>query len=259
MSYGNLISATRGETVSNEVLGSGDPTQAFQSFKLKKNPLTWIDDPSGFKGRRSTLSVRVNGILWTEVPSFFGRTPQDEVYIIRQNEDNASVVTFGDGITGARLPRGVGNITATYRFGAGAAKPPANSITQIARAVPGMRQVANPVAAGGGSDADSADDLRKHNAPTSSLLLGRAVSLADFEALAREFGGVINAHADVGLGWPNATRCRQDLVISDGGSIADALRNYLLGQSDPNVPLEADGGGGRGKVSACGSRGRPQP
>jgi hypothetical protein len=28
----------RGETVSNEVLGSGDPSQAFQSFKLKKNP-----------------------------------------------------------------------------------------------------------------------------------------------------------------------------------------------------------------------------
>ena len=28
--------------------------------------------------------------------------------------------------------------------------------------------------------------------------------------------------------------------ISDGGSIADALRSYLLGQSDPNVPLEAE-------------------
>jgi predicted phage baseplate assembly protein len=236
--YGNLISATRGETVSNEVLGSGDPTQAFQSFKLKKSPLTWLDDPSGFNGRRSTLSVRVNGILWTEVPSFFGRAPEDEVYIVRQNEEKVSIVTFGDGATGARLPRGVGNITATYRHGAGAAKPPANSITQIARAVTGLRQVANPVAAGGGSDADSTDDLRS-NAPTSSLLLGRAVSLADFEALAREFGGVINAHAS----WAWDGRMQRALVkisfISDGGSIAEALRNYLLGQSDPNVPLEA--------------------
>ena len=102
----------------------------------------------------------------------------------------------------------------------------------------GLRQVANPVAAGGGSDADSADDLRS-NAPTSSLLLGRAVSLADFEALAREFGGVINAHAT--WGWDG--RMQRAVVkisfISDGGSIADSLRNYLLGQSDPNVPLEA--------------------
>jgi hypothetical protein len=237
--YGNLISATRGETVSNEVLGSGDPTQAFQSFKLKKNPLTWLDDPSGFNGRRSTLSVRVNGILWTEVPSFFGRGPQDEVYTIRQNEANESIITFGDGFTGARLPRGVGNVTATYRNGSGAAKPPANSITQIARAVPGLRQVANPVGAGGGSDADSVDDLRS-NAPASSLLLGRAVSLADFEALAREFGGVINVQAT----WAWDGRMQRAVVkiwlISDGGSIVEAVRNYLLGQSDPNVPLEAD-------------------
>jgi hypothetical protein len=237
--YGNLITATRGETVPNEVLGSGEPTQAFQSFKLKKSPLTWLDDPSGFNGRRSTLSVRVNGILWTEVPSFYGKGPQDEVYIIRQNEDNASIVTFGDGATGARLPRGVGNITATYRHGAGAAKPPASSIIQIARAVSGLRQVVNPVAAGGGSDADSVSDLRS-NAPTSSLLLGRAVSLADFEALSREFGGVINARAS----WTWDGRMQRAVVkiwfISDGGSIADALRSYLLGQSDPNVPLEAE-------------------
>ncbi len=237
--YGNLIPATRGETVPNEVLGSGDPSQAFQSFKLKKSPLTWLDDPSGFNGRRSTLSVRVNGILWTGVPSFFGMGPQDEVYIIRQNEDNASIVAFGDGTTGARLPRGVGNITATYRHGAGAAKPPANSITQIARAVSGLRQFVNPVPAGGGSDADSAGDLRS-NAPASSLILGRAVSLADFEALAREFGGVINARAT----WAWDGRMQRAVVkiwfISDGGSIADALRSYLLGQSDPNVPLETE-------------------
>ncbi|HEY5704606.1 MAG TPA: putative baseplate assembly protein [Terrimicrobiaceae bacterium] len=236
--YGNLIAATRGETVPNEVLGNGDPTQAFQSFKLKKSPLTWLDDPSGFNGRRSTLSVRVNGILWTEVPSFYGMGPQDEVYIIRQNEENVSVVTFGDGVTGARLPRGAGNVTAAYRFGAGAAKPPANSITQIARAVSGLRQVVNPVAAGGGSDADSPEDLRG-NASASSLLLGRAVSLADFEALAREFGGVINAHAT--WGWDG--RMQRAVVkiwfISDGGSIEDDLRSYLLGQSDPTVPLEA--------------------
>jgi predicted phage baseplate assembly protein len=237
--YGNLITATRGETVSNEVLGSGDPSEAFQTFTLKKSPLTWLDDPTGFDGRRSTLNVRVNGILWTEVPSFFGREAKDEVYIVRQDEDNASLVTFGDGVTGARLPRGVGNITATYRYGAGAAKPPANSITQIARAVSGLRQVVNPVAASGGSDADSPEDLRT-NAATSSLLLGRAVSLADFEALAREFGGVINASAT----WTWDRRTQRAVVkiwfISDGGDIAKDLRSYLRGQSDPNVPLEAE-------------------
>lgn len=236
--YGNLATATRGETVANEVIGGGDPSQAFQTFKLKKSPLTWLDDPSGFNGRRSTLSIRVNGILWSEVPSFYGQSSNDEVFIIRENEDHESLVTFGDGVTGSRLPRGVANVTATYRYGAGAAKPPANSITQLARSVFGLRQVVNPVAAAGGSDADNPDDLRR-NAPTSSLLLGRAVSLPDFEALAREFGGVINAHAT----WTWDGRLQRAVVkiwfIGDGGSIEDALRSFLVGQSDPNVPLVA--------------------
>ena len=121
--------------------------------------------------------------------SFFGAGPQDEVFIVRQNEDGESIVTFGDGETGARLPSGVKNVTATYRFGAGASKPPANLITQMSRPVPGIRRVVNPVGAGGGADADAPKDLQR-NAPESALLLGRAVSLPDFEALTREFGGV---------------------------------------------------------------------
>jgi hypothetical protein len=141
IAFGNLIHATRGETVPNEVLGSGDAAVPFQAFKLKKTPLTYLNDESAPNGRRSTLTVRVNGILWTEVGSFFGTGPQDEVYIVRQNEAGESVITFGDGQTGARLPSGVKNVTTTYRFGAGAAKPPANLITQMSRPVPGIRRV----------------------------------------------------------------------------------------------------------------------
>ncbi len=234
--FGNLIHATRGETVPNEVLGSGNAAVPFQAFKLKKKPLTYLNDESAPNGRRSTLAIRVNAILWSEVGSFFGAGPQDEVYTVRQNEDGESIVTFGDGQTGARLSSGVKNVTATYRFGAGAAKPPANLITQMSRPVPGIRRVVNPVTAGGGADADEPKDLRI-NAPESALLLGRAVSLPDFEVLAREFGGVVNARAT----WAWAAAMQRAVVtirfISDGGSIAVELRRFLLGQSDPNTPL----------------------
>lgn len=118
--FGNLVRATRGESVFNEVLGSG-VSQAFQSFTLGNKPLTYLNHPSAPNGRRSTLEVRVNGIKWKEVPSFFGIGPQDEVYIVRQNDEQETIITFGDGKTGARLPTGVDNVTATYRFGAGAA------------------------------------------------------------------------------------------------------------------------------------------
>ena len=40
--YGNVLEVTRGETVAAEVLGNGDATQRFQSFKLQKKPLTYV-------------------------------------------------------------------------------------------------------------------------------------------------------------------------------------------------------------------------
>ena len=73
--------------------------------------------------------------------------------------------------------------------------------------------------------------------PESALLLGRAVSLPDFEALAREFGGVVNARAT--WAWDGTMQRAVVAIrfISDGGSIATDLRRFLLGQSDPNTPL----------------------
>jgi len=237
--FGNLVRATRGETVFNEVLGSGDASQAFQSFTLENKPLTYLNDPSALNGRRSTLEVRVNGIKWREVASFFGAGPQDEIYVVRQNDEQETLVTFGDGKTGTRLPTGVDNITATYRFGAGAAKPPAGAISQLARPVEGLRRVTNPVAAGGGADADQRKDIRR-NAPNSALLLDRAVSVPDFEALAREFGGVINAHVEWVWDETSQSAAVKVWFISDGGDIAKALRALLIGQADPTTPLVAE-------------------
>jgi len=51
---------------------------------------------------------------------------------------------------------------------------------------------------------------------------------------------VQNAQAD--WAWDGAMQRAVVKIwfISDGGDIAEALRNYLLGQSDPNVPLETE-------------------
>jgi hypothetical protein len=163
------------------------------------------------------------------------------VFITRQNDEQETVVTFGDGKTGARLPTGADNVTATYRFGAGAAKPPAAAIGQIASPVAGLRRVVNPAAASGGADADRPQDMRR-SAPASALLLGRAVSLADFEALAREFGGVINVRVE----WAWDTSSQRAAVkiwfISDGGSadeFAKKLEVFLRGHANPNTPIDA--------------------
>ena len=45
--FGNLVAATRGESVLDEIIGSGDASLAFQSFTLAKKPLTYFNDPAG--------------------------------------------------------------------------------------------------------------------------------------------------------------------------------------------------------------------
>ncbi|HMG90707.1 MAG TPA: hypothetical protein VK589_11630, partial [Chryseolinea sp.] len=125
--FGNVLTVTHGETVTGEVLGSGDATLLNQTFNLKNNPLTYLPSPTvaNSQGVENTLTIYVDGIKWKEVPSFFNRTPDDSIYIVRQNDLGESQITFGDGIRGRRLPTGIDNIIASYRFGAGAASPPA--------------------------------------------------------------------------------------------------------------------------------------
>ncbi|MCE9579881.1 MAG: hypothetical protein K8W52_42580, partial [Deltaproteobacteria bacterium] len=183
--FGNVVTAVRGETVTGEVLGSGDAAATMQAWKLAKAPLTYqaVAGAGDAAGVASSLQVWVDGLRWTEVPSFYGQGPEAQVYVVRQDDRGDSWVTFGDGVRGARLPSGAGNVVASYRFGAGAASPPAGSVSQLARPVPGLAAVGAALAAGGGADAEPAESLREL-APRSALLLGRAISIDDMEVAA---------------------------------------------------------------------------
>jgi hypothetical protein len=224
VAHPNILHVTRGETVKDELLGSGDPRIPSQSFELKKSPLTYLpaDTPEGIK---STLSVRVDGVLWHEVRTFYGTGPNDHVYIVRQDDDEKSTVTFGDGIRGSRLPAGLRNVRATYRFGAGAASPPFGNITQISRSVPGLTRVRNPVPASGGGDREDAINLRR-NAPASALVLGRCVSLTDFGARVAGMPGVLNSK--VALAWDEAMLSAVVKVWYISATVADDKPDPVL-------------------------------
>ena len=115
----NVALATHGEQV-QEALGSGDSTQPFQKFALRQPPLTHVSAKTP-AGAASTLEVRVNDLLWREVPSFFRAGPEERVYTVRATEEGGTIVQFGDGKNGARVPTGQENIRAKYRKGMGAA------------------------------------------------------------------------------------------------------------------------------------------
>ncbi len=228
--YGNIVTASRGESVKGEIVGSGDASVSNQALTLKKKPLTYLASGS------STLKLYVDNVLWTEVSTFYGCGPTDRVYTVRLDEDGQATITGGDGVRGSRFTSGTNNVVAYYRFGAGADAPPAKGITQPAKPLSGVKSIANPVAASPGSDAQSTDNVRAY-APKSALLLGRAVSLQDLEAAAAMVSGV----RAVASRWTwNHQRQQPVAQISCIGpdTVLESVRQSLQALADPTLPLD---------------------
>ena len=234
--YGNIVTAIRGETVANEVLGSGNAQLAGQRFALKKKPLSWMADPAAASGRSPRLTLRVDGVEWTYVESFYGRGPQERIYGLEMAADGTATVVGGDGERGARFPSGLKNIVASYSFGAGAAKPPPGSIKQFARPAEGLARVVQALDAWGGADAESASEMRTL-APAGALTLGRAVSLADFEAMIRGYAGIVNAAVAYSWDAGRQTAVVTGWVIADSGDPTASLESYLAARAAPGLAI----------------------
>lgn len=236
----NVAHATHGETAT-EILGSGDASQMFQQFALKQKPLTYVSAANA-SGAASTLQVRINGLLWQEVPALYGRGSEDHVFVTRIDDSGVTTVEFGDGITGARLPTGQNNIQAVYRKGIGlGGLVSAGQLTSLLTRPLGIKSASNPEDATGAQDPESLDDART-NAPLTVLTLGRAVSLQDYEDFSRAFAGVAKALAT--WTWANQTQRVFITVAGPGGAEiktdSDTYTNLLAAlqqAGDPFVSL----------------------
>ena len=243
----NVALATHGETVqgipgiNEEILGSGDATQAFQQFTLRQPPLTYTSAATP-SGAQTTLEVRVNDLLWREAPGFFGHGPDERIYITRHDDAGNTTVMFGDGRTGARLPTGQQNVRARYRKGIGlAGNVKANQLSQLMARPLGVKGALNPIAASGAADPESRDDARR-NAPLTVLTLGRIVSLQDYEDFARAFAGIDKALAT--WAWHGERRVVFVTVAGSNGAevsrdspLYQHLLKAMLAAGDPQVPL----------------------
>ncbi len=252
--YGNLVQASEGQTEpanavssgAETVLGDGDARQAWQTFALPKlsddAPLSWLLDATQSPPHRPALALRVGGLLWQRVDSFFDAGPLDEVYIVRPNASGGSVVQFGDGVHGARLPSGRSNVTAVYRKGSGSRgvlAPDASVSAQPRFTGFDKAFLLEPVT--GGAAPEAADSVRRA-APGAMQSLGRIVSLADFESEAQALPGVLKARASWALldGSPVLALT----VLTDGLAEADrvaldlALRSAVAARGPARCPLQ---------------------
>jgi photosystem II stability/assembly factor-like uncharacterized protein len=241
--HANVARATHGET-QQEVLGSGDGAATNQSFVLKKPPLTFVSAATP-SGAESTLEVRVNGVRWQEVPSLYQRSPQEQAYIVRRADDGTPTITFGDGSSGARLPSGQENVTATYRSGIGLAGLVGAERLSLLKTRPlGVSEVTNPLPATGAADPETMTEARA-SAPLTVRTLDRIVSLQDYEDFARAFAGIGKAQAVVL--WNGETQQVHITVAAIGGAavtpgtpLYDNLVAAIDRQRDPLRRVQVD-------------------
>jgi len=236
----NVAPASHGDSrqmrIQPEVLGSGAGNRAFQRFTLQQKPLTFVPAPTA-SGAASSLEVRVDGLLWTEAPRITELAPDDRAYLLRLDDSGGATVQFGDGLHGARLPSGSGNVEARYRVGLGREGNVARGqLNVLLTRAPGVKAVVNPAAATGGVDPEAGDAARR-NAPLRVRTLDRIVSLRDFEDFSAAFTGIGKSQA-VWL-WDGEQRLVHLTVAGEDGAALDpagALYRNLLAAIDGARP-----------------------
>jgi hypothetical protein len=228
----DVVAVSRGATVNKEILGSGNAAVPNQRFPLQKSPLTYLASGAGWV---AALAVWVDGIRWNEVPTLYGQPPRAQVYVVERSPDQKATIRFGDGVNGSRLTSGTGNVVATYRYGSGAAGPPAGRLTTMLSRQPNLAAIHNPVPVSGGKDPQPPEDV-KADAPASVFTFGRAISAVDYEVVAAQAAGVSRVKAY----WTFDAAAQRTLVKlyvnDDAGGVATATR-ALAGSDDPNRPV----------------------
>jgi len=225
--YGNLADASEGKAEDETALGNGDPRQSFQTFKIPTVPLTYHLSAGATPPQAPELEVRVDGRLWNRVDSFFGRGPDEEIYIVREGADGSSYIQFGDGETGARLPSGIKNVSAAYRSGSGANGPIKPGKTPSAGdRLEGLGKLQLPGLVAGGGPPEDGENARDA-APGKIQSLGRLVSLRDYETELLTIPGIVRAVAGWGLDAGVPTLMLKVLLESGREAEFDAVADTI--------------------------------
>ena len=185
--WGGTIDATNVDTVTNEVLGRSDGSPG-QIFLLAHQPMIARSPNEYLLVRREDGREE----RWQEVTDFASSQPNDRHYTI---DSNTGELRLGPALPqrdgqvrryGALPPKNAMLIMTRYRYGGGVAGNVAvNTLNELRSSPPYVSRVTNRVPAKGGMNAESLENA-KLRVPHFMRSLGRAVTAADFEYLAKE-------------------------------------------------------------------------
>jgi hypothetical protein len=245
----NTVLASHGKGQPEVALGSGDATQANQTFVLDRRELSFVPDSSQPTGVRAAVDVIVGNTLWQQRGRLNDSGPTDAHFTVRITEEGKVAFHFGDGTHGRRLPTGNNNVRVRFRLGAGSAgNVPAGSLTEVVTPhglIGGVRQ---PLPSSGGNEAESTRSLRE-SAPSSTLTLGRAVSLGDLAQIASRHSSVTEAAARRAASAGSRDETIELIVVPAGaqpekssgglGALGAAVEAHVRAHAPPHVRVRA--------------------
>jgi len=225
---GGGIPVEEGRLISAEQLGTSAGTHNQRLPLARPGVLLSQGGPVATAGRDVLVTTRLAGIVdvWTRRDSLaFSQAGQLD-YVVEVDADDRATVVFGDGNFGA-VPKPGATIQATYRVGGGpAGNVLAGTVTTIVNA-PQLTLLAATVSnadpATGGAEREDIAHAVQH-APAVFRSLRRAVTAADYEALALSFKGVGKVRA-VATGGNQVTLF---VAPEGGGKVSDVLEVGLL-------------------------------
>lgn len=199
----NAVSAIAARTIFGEVLepvgGGGEEPVQMRISQIPVLPGSLVIEVDETATDVFGLAATSGPQRWQEVASLAGAGPDRRVFTVNYA---TGIVTFGDGVNGARVPAGFRNVRAVrYQAGGG----PAGAIKAGTRlsavtAVPFVTGAVSPDAASGGADTEPVDAALRRG-PYQIRSRGRAVTVADYALLAPQAEGaeIARAHAAAGF------------------------------------------------------------
>jgi uncharacterized phage protein gp47/JayE len=192
--YLNTTWAIQAETVSEEVLGTGDGT-AEQSFSFSRNPVLseniMVREPAvpatypDKNAQEYLVQVTNTGeiwVTWQAAEDFLDSDEESRHYII---DRTSGQIRFGDGKNGM-APQAGAVIKATYQTGGGVmGNVRAGEIRNLLTSIAFVDSVINPESAQGAADTETEENVLEKS-PKRIQHRWRAVTKEDYEWLAKE-------------------------------------------------------------------------
>jgi Baseplate J-like protein len=235
---------------------SGSDLVSVRSFEQEPNPGLSAYDLMHYDANQAvpamTLTGMQNGVqaTWTAASDLLADGPTGTNFVVEVESDGTAYLRFGDDTNGQRPISGT-CFTPSYRIGNGSAgNVGAESLVFLA-ADPRVQSCTNPIAASGGIDPETTDQIRRR-APQAFLTQERAITMSDYATATEEANSQVEDAAAT-LRWTGSwytvfvtaePQCGGDLSKSLRKSLTQYVNRYRLAGQDlklegPNyVPLE---------------------